>query len=113
MNLYIYWENAEWICSYTEKRICTYREYVECGISLNKILLFVYWEYYEEWFCSYTENTQNESVRILRIRGTDLYVYWEYAKAWKVKYLDEFETKVENNFGRLSGASIGSIGQIT
>jgi hypothetical protein len=76
--------------------------------------LFVYWEYME-WICLYTENTQNESVRILRIRGMNLFVYWEYAEqictytentrnARKVEYLSEFETKIENILRCLSGA---------
>ncbi len=42
-------------------------------------MLFVYWKY-AEWICSYTENTRNESVRILRIRGMYLFVYWEYVE---------------------------------
>ncbi len=32
---------------------------------------------YAEWICTYTENTRNESVRILRIHGKNLYVFWE------------------------------------
>jgi hypothetical protein len=35
---------------------------------------------YAEWICTYTENTRNESVPVLRIRGMNLYQYWEYSE---------------------------------
>ncbi len=41
-----------------------------------------YWEYVE-WICTYSENMQN---------------------ARRVEYLGEFETKIKNDWGRLSGA---------
>ncbi len=60
----------------------------------------------------------NESVHILRICGLDLYVYWEYTERictytenmrnrQKVKYFNEFETKIDNILGSLSGAWMG------
>jgi hypothetical protein len=43
-----------------------------------------------------------------------IYTYTENTgNARKVKYIGKFETKMENILGRLSGASMGSIGQIT
>jgi hypothetical protein len=53
--------------------------------------LFVHWEHAER-ICAYTENTRN---------------------AQQVEYLGELETKIENILGRLPGALMGSIGQIT
>ncbi len=53
--------------------------------------LFVYWEYTEQ-ICVYTANMQNER---------------------KVEYYGKFEAKINNILGRLSGASMGPIGQIT
>ncbi len=54
--------------------------------------------------CSYAENTQIDSVRILRIHGTELYIYWEYVERickitenmrneQKVKYLGKLKNK--------------------
>ncbi len=96
MNLFIYWEYAEWICSYTEN-LYVFGEYVEWGKYSNSILLFVYWED-AEWICSYTENTQNESVRILIIRGMNLYVYWEYAECTKSRISRRIRNKNRKYF---------------
>ncbi len=96
MNLFVYWEYAE--------RICTYSENTRNELNIRS-----------KFCCSYTENTRKESVRILRIRGMNLFVYWEYAEwicaytentrnARKFEYLGKFETKIENILGCLSGA---------
>ncbi len=61
MNLFVYWE-------YTE-RICTYSENTRNEVNIQT-----------KFWCSFTENTRNESVRILRIWGMNLFVYWEYAE---------------------------------
>jgi hypothetical protein len=74
MNLYLYWEYSEWICSCPEN---TRNE----SLPILRILgmnLFLSWEY-AEWMCIYSENMRNESVCILRKRGMNLYVYGEYA----------------------------------
>ncbi len=96
MNLFVYWEYAERIYTYTEN-------------AQNKVNIRT------KFRCLYTENTRNESVCILRLRGMNLFVYWEYAErictytentrnAQKVEYLGEFETKIENILRCLSGA---------
>ncbi len=72
MNLYIYCEYAEWICSYTEnkqKEICMYTVTMR-----NEVNLWM------KFHWSFTENTRNESVLILKICGMNLFVYWEYAE---------------------------------
>jgi hypothetical protein len=95
INLLIYWEYTEWICTYSENT----RNEVNIRTKSS---------------CSYTENTRNESVRILRIRGMNLFIHWEYAEwictyaentrnARKVEYLGDFETKIKNILGCLSG----------
>ncbi len=61
MNLFVYWEYVE--------RICTYSENTQNEVNIQT-----------KFCCSYTENTRNESVRILRIRGMNLFVYWEYVE---------------------------------
>ncbi len=38
---------------------------------------------YGEWICTYTENTRNESVRILEIFRKNLYIYREYVERGK------------------------------
>ncbi len=108
MNLFVYWEYAERIYMYTEN-------------AQNKLNIQT------KFRCLYTENTRNESVRTLRIRGMNLFVYWEYVEwicsytentrnesvgtytenTWnvrKVEYLGEFKTKIENILRCLSGA---------
>jgi hypothetical protein len=47
---------------------------------------------YVEWICTYTENMRN---------------------AWKLGYLSEFESKIENILGNLSGTTMGLFGQTT
>ncbi len=82
MNLFIYWEYTERICTYLEntrnevnirtKFCCSYTENTRnesvCILRIRGMNLFIYWEY-AEWICSYDENTRNESVRKLRIPG--------------------------------------------
>ncbi len=68
MNLFVYWEYAERIYTYTEN-------------AQNKVNILT------KFRCLYTENTRNESVRILRIRGMNLFVYWEYAE-WICSYTE-------------------------
>jgi hypothetical protein len=61
MNLFVYWEYAE--------RICTYSENMRNEVNIRT-----------KFCCSYTENTWNVSVCILRIRWMNLFVYWEYSE---------------------------------
>ncbi len=79
MNLYVYWEYAEWICLYTENT----RNEVNIRTKSS---------------CSYNENTRNESVRILRIRGMNLYVYWEYAECTKSRISPRIRNKNRKYF---------------
>jgi hypothetical protein len=71
MNLYIYWEYAEWICLYTQN---TWNE----AVSIQRICEIRYifdrnFAMHIHWICGmnllYTDNTR-----------TDLFVYWEYAE---------------------------------
>ncbi len=64
MNLFVYWEYTEWICTYSENT----RNEVNIRTKSS---------------CSCTENTRNESVCILRICGMNLCIYWEYAECTK------------------------------
>jgi hypothetical protein len=56
MNLFLYWEYAE--------RICTYSENTRNEVNIQT-----------KFCCSYTENMRNESVHILRIREMNLFVH--------------------------------------
>ncbi len=49
---------------------------------------------YTEWICLNAGNTCNESVRILRIRRTNLKVFWNMQNAWKVKYVRSLDVFV-------------------
>ncbi len=76
------------------ERICTHTENLRNEVYLQTTFR-----------CSYTENTHKEFVCILGICGMNLLVYSEYVdRARKVKYLGEFETKIGNILGQLSGA---------
>jgi hypothetical protein len=111
MNLFVYWEYVEWICTYSEntrndvnirtKSSCSYTENTRNEsvriLRIRGMKLFVYWEY-AEWICTYTENTRNESVRILRIRGMNLYVYWEYAECTKSRISRRIRNKNRKYF---------------
>ncbi len=93
MNLHVYWEYKE--------RICTYMENTRIEVNLQT-----------KFPCSHTENIRNESVCILKIRERICMYTVNMRNAWKVEYLGEFETKIENILGRLSEASMVLIGQI-
>ncbi len=86
MDLFVHWEHAECICTYTEH-------------TRKKVNLWM------EFCYVYVLKTQNESVGILRICRMNLFVYWEYVEricvcsentwnAQKVKYLGKFTTKI-------------------
>jgi hypothetical protein len=48
--------------------------------------------------CLYTENTWNESVCILRIRGIDQYVYLEYTECTKSRISGRIRNKNQKYF---------------
>ncbi len=74
MNLCVYWKYAEWMCTNMEQRVIR-------SIFQRNVAVCICW--IRRWIWSYAENTRNESVRILRIHGTNLFVYWEYAECMK------------------------------
>jgi hypothetical protein len=94
LNLFVYWEYVDGICTYTE-------------ITRNKVDLQT------EFRCASLLNTWNESVRKLRICTINLYVNWEYAECMKSRIPWRIPNQIENILGRLSAAQMGSIGQTT
>ncbi len=100
MNLFVYRDDAE--------RICTYTENMRNQVNLRTEFRCLYTENTWNWICLYTENTRNESVRILRIHGMDMYTYWEYTECTKNQISQQISPQNQNIFGSLSGAQMGS-----
>jgi hypothetical protein len=58
---------------------CTHTYFFWSSIPLKAVIKMIQFRTFKIIW-AHSENTRNESVRILRIPGMNLFVYWEYAK---------------------------------